>query len=77
MVEMIPTSPQRGGKMCFSIALIFTAIRRIPVSASANQESENGDLIGGLVHAADAGHGGDDLLPGPRGALNQTLNPKL
>ena len=38
------TSPQRGRKSCFTIALLCTTRRRIPESASANQGPEKGDL---------------------------------
>ena len=45
------TSPQRGGKSSFSIALMRTSSRRIPASASTDQAPKKGDviLLGGLV----------------------------
>jgi len=38
-----PDSPQKGGESSFSVALICTASRRIPASAT-NQGPEKGDL---------------------------------
>ena len=60
------TSPQRGGKLPFSIALICTTSRRIPAIASTNQGPEKGDLVADEAVGVCGPVRGPRLPPGPR-----------
>jgi len=61
VVRLSSTSPQRGGKCCFSTASMCTTCLRIPASASANPGPEKGDLMGWWC---DAGRGKELWLVG-------------